>query len=386
MSNIRKWFVSGLFLLRAGSAMGEWPTYHGDVSLNGRSDVNFTPPLSIAWTARTAGGVAVPPVASSDALFVSDAQGEVRALDFKGTEKWSRQLLRENRTPDGKQVAEKLEAPLLAAGAQVIAAAASGKVYALDAGKGGVRWSVSTGVQIRGQPLFTGVPGEKSFRIIVLGQPSGEIQCFDEGGRAMWKTPGVARFDGSPSVAAGRIALGGCDATLRVLAAKDGKGQGEIVLGEGNEVAGGIVLEGDRLLAGGRSGALFCCDVVKQSIVWTNSSGSGELFTTPAVAGERVVFAGSDGGIWCANIATGQTLWKNSLGGSRAESPVITGKSVAASADGTLYLLGLETGVIQWSQRVSDSITGPSVAGKLLVVGTDDGRVVAFSRKGGTAP
>jgi outer membrane protein assembly factor BamB len=45
-------------------------------------------------------------------------------------------------------------------------------------------------------------------------------------------------------------------------------------------------------------------------------------------------------------------------------------------------LLDARDGRLLWSQEVSDEITAPAQAEGLLVVGTDDGFVVAFEQKG----
>jgi outer membrane protein assembly factor BamB len=51
---------------------------------------------------------------------------------------------------------------------------------------------------------------------------------------------------------------------------------------------------------------------------------------------------------------------------------------VVVGADGTLFLLALEDGRKLWSYKVSDAITSPAVYGDLVIVGSDEGTVVAF--------
>ena len=63
-------------------------------------------------------------------------------------------------------------------------------------------------------------------------------------------------------------------------------------------------------------------------------------------------------------------------------SPVITkNKVIAASNDGRLYIIYLETGEKLWSYEIGSAITGtPAVIKNTVIVGANDGRVYIFGK------
>jgi outer membrane protein assembly factor BamB len=51
---------------------------------------------------------------------------------------------------------------------------------------------------------------------------------------------------------------------------------------------------------------------------------------------------------------------------------------VVVAADGELFLLRLADGTKLWSLKVSDEITSPAIAEQMVIVGSEDGTVVAL--------
>jgi outer membrane protein assembly factor BamB len=138
-----------------------------------------------------------------------------------------------------------------------------------------------------------------------------------------------------------------------------------------------VVLLGDSVYASTRSGMFIHANAKTGEIVWTNEDCEGEGLNTPAVHGDRVVFTANDGVLYALDRNTGALQWKEKLRGALS-SPILAGDKVAASGRGTLHLLRLSDGRRLWSYEVGDDITAPIVAGRLLVVGTEDGALVAF--------
>ena len=95
----------------------------------------------------------------------------------------------------------------------------------------------------------------------------------------------------------------------------------------------------------------------------------------------RLVYTSDDGWVVSLDTTNGERQWRFAVEG-RPSSPVIARNRVVLSSDGTLYILDLETGVPVWSRRVSDSITSPALIGPMIVVGTEEGTVVAFGEGG----
>jgi outer membrane protein assembly factor BamB len=156
----------------------------------------------------------------------------------------------------------------------------------------------------------------------------------------------------------------------------------EIPIEEESQVAGGVVLLGDLLFTGSRSGKFVHANAATGEIIWTNSDCEGEAHTTPAVDEEHVVFGANDGMLYTLERKTGKLLWKKELDDTPA-SAVIARDKVIVTADGKLYLLRLSDGGIIATYPVSDELTSPCIAGNLVVVGGDDGLVTAFSGKSG---
>lgn len=344
-----------------------WPTWHGDSTLSGYVAGALPRNPVRLWQVRLNGPVALPPVSDGKKVFCISEQGQLVAVDLQGQELWS------------STVTNHVSAPLLAVGGLVVLATESGTVYALQAEKGKTNWIYQAGDRIQGGVNYLPSSKERPQAIVVITQPTGVIHALDpESGQKLWISAENGRTDGSVAVASDLVVFGNCSAAFQIISARTGTKLGEISLGVGCEMAGGTALAGNWIFAGNRSGSLVAADTKSRRVMWQFKGLQQELFTTPAVSEHHVVFLAPDGTVYCLERTTGQKLWQFTTGTTDDTSPVLTRDTVVVSAGGTLWLLRLSDGSPAWKIKMSDRITSPAIEGGLILVGTDEGYLVAF--------
>lgn len=275
------------------------------------------------------------------------------------------------------------DAPLLLIDSTLIAGSSSGTIYALDTESGDVKWKCETSVPILGSPNFADVviDGKAQRRVYVIDEAEGALQCIDfESGTLLWKGPPVQRCDGSPALNGAMAVYGSCAAAIHVFSAIDGKLLRETPLDDDSQVAGGVVLLGDSIYSGSRSGMFVHMNAQTGEMVWTNKDCQGESYSTPAIDATTIVYGANDGVLYALDRAAGALKWKQDLDDT-PNSPIIARDKVVVTAGGELYLLRLEDGAKLWSFSVSDFVVSPSIAGELVLVGSDDGSLTAFAGK-----
>ena len=72
----------------------------------------------------------------------------------------------------------------------------------------------------------------------------------------------------------------------------------------------------------------------------------------------------------------------NEFGDIGIDADIIAGDAVIASIDGTLVIMNLSDGKERWRYEISDEITSPAIVNGMILVGTDEGQVLAFGEKG----
>jgi outer membrane protein assembly factor BamB len=360
------------------AAAADWPTWHGNAALDGVAPGALEAPLRVVGKARIGGEVSGGPVVVGGTAFVATVNGIVAAVGSDGKVLWSRTFERPD--ADGKPARESFLAPPAWHEGRLVVATANGVVMALDAVTGTNLWRYAAGDRIQGSPGL--LPGG---RIAVLVQSDGTLHTLDAAaGQVVWKASPAGRSDGGPSAAGGRVVFGACDAALHVVDAATGEPLKKVAFGEGSEVAGGVALAGVMAFAGSRLGGLHAVDLEKSAVVWSQGAGSGEMFTTPAVASHEVVYVDGNGVVFAADRADGATRWQHATKAVEVESPVIAGNVVVVCADGALKLLGLLKGTELWSEELGDDLSSPAVADGRVYVAADDGQLVILEGdKGG---
>ena len=346
-------------------APDEWSTYHGGFNLDGVARTTLPDKPVRLWRFKAGDAVAHTPVGAGGKVFFS-SKGRLFAVDGGGQEVWKADL--------GEDA---FSAPFLYSDGTLVAGSDEGFLHAFDAEDGKKKWAYSLGDVIQGSANRVDLAdGRKG--VIVISQSDGAIHCVDLGtGKKIWQTEPLERCDGSASVGEGRIVMGSCASALHVFSARRRGKERDIELGGDAQVAGGVALAGNLAYVGTRSGKVYAVDVVAGKVVWENSDGRGETFTTPAVSGKFVVFGSDDGKVYGLDRATGAKAWEFETDGSPS-SPVIAGNRIALSSNGWVFLLDLETGAKIWSVRVADEVTSPAVVDGRIIVGADDGTVTAF--------
>ena len=151
----------------------------------------------------------------------------------------------------------------------------------------------------------------------------------------------------------------------------------------GGQVAGGVALSDDLAHAGCRDGRVVQANVEKGMLAWTRPVSTSEVFSTPAVRDDRVVVASLDGFLHALDLKTGAIQWKQELGGEPG-SPVIAGKKILVPSDDTLFLVNLADGARIWELQMPGFITPAAVLPGLVVIGCEDGTITAFRPGAGT--
>ena len=354
--------------------LAEWNTYHGNNALTGVADASFPDTLEVLWRIKAGAPVRETPVVHDGHIFYATARGDVVATDLTGKQVWAKEFFTGEKVKD-EPVRERIDAPLACFDKLVLFGTSEGHFIALDSATGEERWRVQLIGPIRGTANYlAGNPN----RIYIIEQPTGVLHCIDpQTGAVLWKGEGPERCDGSPSVSPDAIVFGSCAAAIHVFDPVTGKLLRNIKIDGDSQVAGGVAQDKGLVFSGCRSGKVLQVDVKEGKILWANEQSESEVYTTPAVNDTWVVAASDDGNIYGMDRVDGKGKWAFDTKGSPT-SAVIAGDKVVVAADGELFLLRLADGAKAWSLKISDEISAPAVTGGMILVGSEDGSVVAL--------
>jgi outer membrane protein assembly factor BamB len=284
--------------------------------------------------------------------------------------------------------------PMIADG-QIYVASRDGTVMAMDADTGHTRWEVDTKTRLGGGP---GV-GDA---LVLLGSSEGEVIALSiTDGKEVWRSRVTSEVLSVPSAAAGVVIARAIDGRLFGLSSLDGKRLWTYdrtvptltLRGSSSPViAGGLVVYGSD---GGKLSALS----LKEGLpLWEKSvafpSGRSELDRIVDIDGDPivvngVVYAASyQGSIIALEIETARTIWSKDLSTS-TDLSVDRRNLYVTDADGNVWALDRRSGASLWKQDKLKyrTVTGPVMVDKYVVVSdfegyqhwlsTDDGHFVA---------
>lgn len=357
---------------------GEWNTYHGDALLRGVAAAELPDTLEVRWRFKAGVPVRQTPVVHQGLIYAVTARGELICMDFSGTALWRRELLT-GKIANGEPVRYRIESPIAAFAGMLYAGTDDGVLFATDAATGEARWQAQIGGVILGTPNYLpprepGAPG----RVYLMEQSEGVLVCLSAAdGKEQWRAEAIARSDGSPSVSPEAVAFGSCAGALHVLSPETGAKMHDLAIDEDSQIAGGVAQADGLAWAGCRSGKVVQADLRAGAFSWTAQAGDMEVFATPAVTDTWVITASYDGLVYGVKRATGEIAWRFDTGGLPV-SPVIAGARVVIAADGDLFLLRLEDGAKLWSMHLSDMLTSAAVTERHVLVGSEDGTVIAL--------
>lgn len=239
------------------------------------------------------------------------------------------------------------------------------ELFSLNAATGAVNWSqgpyTMPGPNEEPIEVYLGPPALESGRVIV--PYAWYFGTADSGGRKTFATgDGALLDDSSTNRAAVDIALAGSDQIVRYY---DAIGSSGVILSS---------VEWDykpaipfSAFGGPRPGGFA---IVGERIAWSyGTEALGYSAACPPLSGTE----------WC------DADWRTELGGTPLGGPAAIGDSQVVYGDdsGTVSVLDMATGAVQWTGETGSLITGhPSVAGDTILVGTYDGRLVAFPTAG----
>jgi outer membrane protein assembly factor BamB len=270
----------------------------------------------------------------------------------------------------------------------------NGWVYALDAATGAARWTADTGTPF--PPKYLALAGS---RLIVptVGDGNGLLLALDPAtGRRLWATsltPGDRSDWGfPPTVAGGRIYLGGATAKIYSVDAATGR----IVWRSTAATFGPPAVVGDRVYAADGGGALYAKDVTNGVNRWIGNGRVGNRTSAPSVGGGRVFTVNDDGYVnaypaaGCGKLRCG-TLWQARVPGDPMwrSTPAVGKTTIFIGGDNRIDALDAATGRRRWAGLVDEYnglLTSPTIAHGVIYVGSAGDRLHAFPSAGCGAP
>lgn len=323
----------------------------------------------LLWRYNTGSPVTAPPACDGTLIAFTTRSGSITLLDTDG------RLLRTLTALDGTNGPATFDAPPVFACDRIVVASRRGWVTALTT-NGATAWQYNCGEELHAAPLVE--PDGPASRLFVLTQASGIVHCLQaQTGRRLWVSGKTDRCDGSPALTAGMIVFGNCEAALHTLEVASGQAPGRLDLCEDCQIAAGIAADGPLVYFGTRSGAVYCADLRRRTVVWTNSASRAETFTTPALNSQLIVIGSFDGSLYALDRASGALVWTFTTPGTPGN-PVFHGEDIFFGDRGTLRAISATFGKERWSVAISDEIETPVVAGDRLLVAGDDGSVSAY--------
>ena len=384
--------------LPATTANAEWTHRNGGPdhrlshpALPGQLSLAFLTPIGEGDSRRAR--ITADPVVAQGRIFTLDARARISAVSTGGALLWSVDM-----TPqvDGRDDAS--GGGLATDGATVYVTTGFGRLSALDAATGGLRWSQDLDAPGGSSPTVAGD------LVYVVARDSRAWAIEKDTGRIRWQISGLPptqSFSGGAGVAVGQgmaifpfpsgevIAAfpeGGLTRWTSVIAgARAGQAGGV----GATDIAGDPVLDGDTLYVGNVAGRLAALNVASGERLWTATEGA----VSPVWPEAGALFLLNDlNQLVRLNAADGSLVWRVALPLFQSAHPRLQnarfahygpilagGRIIVASSDGVIRQFDPVSGAGLGDIALpGGAASNPVVAGGVLYVLTQDGQLAAF--------
>lgn len=379
------------------TANANWAQSHG-MPANRTAHPALSAAPRLAWSTPIGAGdarrarITADPVVAGGLVFALDSGARVTAVNTAGAPVWSADL--RPVTDDEEQATG---GGMAWHGGVLYVSTGYGRLTALDAATGTVKWTQRLEATGSGTPLI-----HDGLVYLVAGDDTGwAIDAAD--GTVAWQVraaPSVANVLGAPApVVAGKFAVfafgsgeligafrrGGL---IRWTGIVGGRRLGRVASRIG-DITGAPVVEGSRIYVGNHSGRTGALDVDTGETLWTANQGAlGPVWP----AGGSLFAVTDQSQLVRLDARSGALIWARDLPGfvksrprKRAEvfahyGPVLAGgRVIVASNDGQIRLFAPEDGTLTGTVAVpGGATTAPVVAGRTLYVVSTDGKLHAF--------
>jgi outer membrane assembly lipoprotein YfgL len=272
---------------------------------------------------------------------------------------------------------------------QFVAAGNDGTVLALDPGTGRELWRATTG-----GPLSAGVGSDGRYASVVTR--GNELVVFD-GGRELWRKRLPARVLTAPLVAGERVFVLRVDRVVQAFDVLDGRPLWTYQRpGEPLTLAqAGVILPFRDLLLVGQGPRLVALDPLRGTLRWESAIATprgtneverlAELVGPATRIGDTVCARAFQSAVGCVDAARGVLSWSRPNAGATGlggDAELLIG----ADAAGRLTAWRTPGGDVAWTNErlLYRELSGPLLAGSVLVVGDLEGQVHFLSRADGS--
>jgi outer membrane protein assembly factor BamB len=275
-----------------------------------------------------------------------------------------------------------LEFPPVIGGKRLYLLNDHGRLYAIHKHTGNVLWKRKLGALAAASPAYA----DGTVYVVLLqrtkrgrGSRIGRVMALDgKTGKIKWSRELASRSESSPLVADNRLYFGAENGTVYSMGAGDGRVRWRFRAG--GAVKGGLALSEGKLYFGDYGGRVYAIRQDNGRQVWRASThggrfglGSGNFYSTPAVAYGRVYLGNTDGRVYSFSAASGKLAWRKSTGGYVYASPAVAqvpgGPPLvyAGSYSGRFYAFDARSGAVRWSRGGNGRISGgASVIGDIV--------------------
>jgi len=268
----------------------------------------------------------------------------------------------------------------------------AGTAFALDEGRGKVRWKYRSHRCSAASPAV----GNHLVFVALLNRPpcnathgvDGKVIAFDaETGRIRWQRT-IGPTESSPLFADGLVVVG--DWSHNVYAFTASTGNLRWHFHSGGLIKGAISLAGNRVYFGSYDTHVYALELRNGRQVWRASSQprigrTGTFYANPAVAYGRVYIGATDGKMYSFGAISGKLRWSNGTGDFIYSSAAVWRRNVmVGSYDGHFYSFDAATGDVRWRFDANGKISGsPTVVDGVVYFSTLSGKTFGLDARNG---
>jgi len=324
----------------------------------------------IKWKFHTNGLVISSPAVANGMAYVGSTDGSLYAVDLEsGKQKW--------KFPTQVRVTS---SPAVDHGL-VYFESYDGNFYALDAISGQLKWKFQTGGEkrfaarhIHGiEPAAESMPYPFDFYLSSLALWSGSVY-FNSGdgklyaldansGTLKWKFQAGNVVHASPAIANGILFIGSWDSYFYALDASTGKEKWRFKTGEDPEIYNQVGIQSSAAVMDGvvyfgcRDSNFYALDAATGQKIWAFNNKGSWVITSPAVEDRRVYFATSDSGLlYALDAKSGTPVFSLKYKWPMFSSPALAGGMLyIGSHQGKLIAVDLKTQKQVWEFKTDGS-------------------------------